>query len=92
MIGRSALARFRELLEDVEGAEHEVANDEQRPVISKDIESDTDRALRAACGMGLASHAHDVSSSHPLRRTLRNSLAPLGYDSGSPKSIRANSD
>ena len=75
-VGRSALVRFGELLEGVVAAGHEVANHEQRPALSKDIEKDTHRAARAAFGMGLASHVDDVSSSHPLGLSLRNSRAP----------------
>ncbi len=47
-VGGNSFARFLELLERPEPANHQVADDEQRPAISKPLERDTYRAAGTA--------------------------------------------
>jgi len=47
-VGGNSLARFLELLKRPEPANHQIADDEQRPAISKPVERDTYRAAGTA--------------------------------------------
>lgn len=55
-------ARFLELLKCPESAHHQVADDQQRPAISKPLERDAHRTARSPFGPYLPSHAaHNIN-------------------------------
>ena len=54
-------SRFLELLKGVKSADHQVANDQQRPAIPESLEGDTDRAAGSWLRLRICGHADTLA-------------------------------
>ena len=61
-VGGDAFAGGLELFEGVIGADHEVADDQQRPAVSEDVEGDADGAAGATLRFGLRLHGDKLAN------------------------------
>ena len=61
-VGGNAFARFLKLLKRPKAANHEVADDQQRPAVPKGLEGYTYWAARAMLGLGRPKHVEDLNN------------------------------
>jgi hypothetical protein len=55
-VGGDTFTRFLEFLKSAEAADHEIADDEERPAIAQEFEGDADRASGSAAGSTVGKH------------------------------------